>query len=166
MKLVKYYGDGWRFLTDEQFTQAIEAWGRGQSYCSSSTFNDLLPPPKSPAGTPPEHRGLDVYWALANYNENWTAFEAGWFAIRKPAVGEDNREYRRAAVYVRQRDNDGYRWSEVNVKRPHDLSVDEETSTDEVRNFARNMTLVDVDEAMRTEWMRDSLPWGELEPAE
>jgi hypothetical protein len=166
MKMVKYHGEGWRFLTDAQFDGAIAAWQNGLLYHTKSTFGDLLPAPRSPAGTPPEHQGLEISWCYENGNRSWIGFRPCWIGIRKPAKLPGGDELSGAEIYVRQMnaEGNGY-WAILNVRRPHVTVTDEDTQTDEVRDFFSRLRTIGVDEAMSTDGMRDILPWDLLRPS-
>jgi len=165
MKVISYYGNGSYFLTDKEFASALSEWNSGRS-CHSERLGVLLPPPKGPVGTVPEHADLDL---MFTWKGEGIPGLPGWIGVQRPVKRPDGSELKRGAVYVREVDHNAeglrYVWREVNVENPHKIGdTSPDVTSEDVRAFIGPLEPVPIDEILSDPELRRAVPLNQLLP--
>ena len=166
MRLVTYGRNSFYFLTDAQFAAAMEQWNQSKSVWVES-IEALLPPPKWAVGMPPEHLGLQIGYSWNMPGLEIAPFLPGWVAIQKPTV-VDGKEAKRGAVYWRAKDlgedGGGYHWKEINIRYPIRLTIEEDITSDQVKNFIDRIGFLPIDQVLEDPELRNAVPYTPLLP--
>lgn len=165
MKIVSYGQGNWYVLTDKQFEASMSFWANGGS-AYVDKLGVLLPPPRKPSGTPPEHSGLEIGYSWGAEAPIWGL--PGFVAVRKPTVSPEGNEIQRAAVFFRDSDlsdeEGSFRWREVNVRNHGDASVPDDLTSAEVKEFVGKLNFRKIDDVLENDNLRDSVQLGMLIP--